>query len=330
VTHRGGAVRAILLCAVVAPSLVSAQQLPLDDRVRLAEVRRLAHAIQDSVWPAWSSAPFAVLLVTDSLEFLLWHPRPSADFRSFGYDSLLATDVRARPRSFAPSLLATFPAVGGVPTIVVGQAAPTGKRSTEWVLTLMHEHFHQLQTSRPGYYAAVDSLHLARGDQTGMWMLNYPFPYDSAPVHRLFGSLAEELVTALGAPVEGPAADAQHRVTSARRALRAALAPDDARYLEFQLWQEGVARYVELACARLASRGYVPGAAFVALPDYTPYAAAQSRLRDQLLRELRALDLGTDRRVSFYPIGAATALLLDRSAPRWKEHYFTRLLTLEP
>src|SRR5207249_765319 len=80
-------------------------------------------------------------------------PRPTPDFTGLGYDSLLATDVLVRDRHFAPNLLATFPAVAGVSTIVVGLPAATNKNSTEWVLTLLHEHFHQLQTSRPGYYA---------------------------------------------------------------------------------------------------------------------------------------------------------------------------------
>ena len=304
-------------------AIQSPPHLPPDDRVRLAEVRRLSHAIQDSVWSGWNTAPFAVLLVTDSVEFLLWHPRPSPDFRTLGYDSVLASDVLVRPRTQPPGLLATFPAVSGVPTIVVGQPARTGKSSTEWVLTLLHEHFHQFQTSRPGYYAAVDSLKLARGDQTGMWMLNYPFPYDSVPIQRLVAGLAAGLVTALSAPAGGSAAEAL-------RALHAALGPDDAHYLDFQLWQEGVARYIEYACALQASRAHAPSAAFAALPDYMPYAAAASRVHDRLLRELRAIDLGANRRVSFYPLGAATALLLDRAAPRWKDQYFTHLFRLEP
>ena len=156
--------------------------LPAADRVRLAEAFRLAAAVGDRVWPGWSEAPFAVLLVTPEREFLLCHSRPSADFSRVGYDSLLGTEVFVRPRVFPTTFLATVPAVGGVPTIVVGQPANTGQASTRWVLTVLHEHFHQLQYSRPGYDAGVAALGLARGDSTGMWMLNYAFPYESAAV----------------------------------------------------------------------------------------------------------------------------------------------------
>src|SRR2546426_10031760 len=69
--------------------------------------------------------------------------------------------VSARKRVSPPALLATFPAVTGVTTIVIGEPTNTGKTSTEWVLTVLHEHFHQLEYSHPGYYAGVDSLRLS-------------------------------------------------------------------------------------------------------------------------------------------------------------------------
>jgi hypothetical protein len=75
-------------------------------------------------------------------------------------------------------------AVGGVATIVVGQPAHTGQTSTRWVLTALHEHFHQLQFSQPGYYPGVTALGLARGDTTGMWMLNHGFPTTLWPCRR--------------------------------------------------------------------------------------------------------------------------------------------------
>src|SRR5262245_10000077 len=178
----------------------------------------------------------AVLLVTDSTEYLIGHPRPTSEFALLGRDSVLGRDVFVRARRFPPTLLATFPAVGGTATIVVGSAERTDKSSAEWVLTLLHEHFHQWQSSLPDYYAKANGLGLARGDTTGQWMLNYPFPYDSAPVQQAVKALATSLARA--EPIE--------TVTRQREALRRILSQDDDRYLEFQLWQEGVPRYVEI------------------------------------------------------------------------------------
>ena len=82
--------------------------------------------------------------------------------------------------------------------MVVGSAERTGKSSTGWVLTLMHEHFHQWQYSQPDYYPRLNALDLARGDTTGMWALEYAFPYDSVPVQRAVQRLADALASGAG------------------------------------------------------------------------------------------------------------------------------------
>ena len=52
-----------------------------------------------------------------------------------------------------------------------------------------------------------------------------------------------------------------------------------------------------------------------------PYGeAADTALRD-LRRQLEQLDLAQQRRVAFYPIGGAWALLLDETRGDWKPAY---------
>ena len=65
------------------------------------------------------------------------------------------------------------------------------KTSTPWVVTMLHEHFHQLQDSQPNVFQDVMALDLAGGDQTGMWMLNYPFPYKDEKINVEFEQLGE-------------------------------------------------------------------------------------------------------------------------------------------
>jgi hypothetical protein len=297
--------------------------IPAADRTLLAEAFRLAAAVEDSVWPGWSAAPFPVLLVAPDREYLVRQSHPSPDFARAGYDSLLASDVYVRPRQFPVNLLATFPAVAGVPTIVIGEPGNTGKHSTAWVLTLMHEHFHQLQYSRPDYQAGVRSLDLAHGDQSGMWMLNFPFPYDSAVVQARYATFA-------GSLAQRAAPDAVASAIRARTALQAALSAEQYRYLAFQLWQEGVARYTELAVARRAAAGGEPAAAFRALPDYTTYAAEARRLEQGIESGITAVELGEEKRVAFYATGPAYALLLDAVAPGWRDRYFETGFSLDP
>ncbi len=296
--------------------------LPERDRVRLAEVIRLAAPVRDRVWPGWSTTPMPILLVTDSVEYLIGFERPGGGFQPGQYDTLLQRAVWVRPRTLDPALAATFPAVGGAPTIVIGSAERLGKSPTSWVLTVFHEHFHQMQYRWPGYYPAVARLGLAGDDSTGRWMLDYPFPYDSAPVQDAVRRFARSLAQAPAAQEDPPTA--LREALTARDAVRAVLSPADGRYLDFQLWQEGVPRYIELAVARAAAEAGKPAEAFRQLPDYEPYAAAADRARKGLQARLEDMSLGDDRRVSFYPLGAALALLLDRAGRDWKKDYFKR------
>jgi len=315
----------LLLGVAAAPRVVFPQatpQLRQPDRVRLAEAARLADRFCDRLWPGWERTALQVLLVSDSAEFLMGSPRPTPEFTPLGRDSLLHREVWTRPRHFSPTLLATFPAVGGVPTIVIGSAERTNKSSSAWVLTVLHEHFHQWQYSQPGYFAGVARLALARGDTTGQWMLNYPFPYDSAPAQLAIRQLASGLLRALDAPPRSRGR-ALKDVVAARESLRTGLAAADYRYFEFQLWQEGVARFIEYAAAR-AAQSDQPSAEFRSLPDYQAYGKTADSARRSLRRELEELNLGKQRRVAFYPLGAAIALLLEETQPDWKRAYAER------
>jgi hypothetical protein len=292
--------------------LAAAQAMPHADEVRVREFYRFAIRTQDRVWPGWSKTPAPLLLVTKDAEFLTHFPSPPADF------TRISDVFFARPRHFAASFQATFPAFGLPATIVIGEPAATeSKTSTPWLIVVMHEHFHQLQWSRPGYLEGVEALGLARGDKTGMWMLNYPFPYERPDVARGFAELRDALLA--GAP------DYAER----RRRFFGQLAPDDAKYLEFQLWQEGIARYTQVACAE-AGADYRPTGAFAALPDYTPFAAEAATARRRTLDELKRADLASWKRNVVYSFGAAEGFLLDRVSPDWKQRYFERPFTLAP
>src|SRR6476620_5746454 len=131
---------ALALLTTVAPTTMPGRASPRlgqEDRVRIAEARRLANEVSEQVWPGWGKTPFSILLVSDSVEFLIGRERAPNDFSSLGYDQMLRSEVWVRRRQFPPTLLATFP-FAGVPTTVIGSAERTGKSSTAWVLTLLH------------------------------------------------------------------------------------------------------------------------------------------------------------------------------------------------
>ena len=303
-----------------------------DDRVRIAEAFRMGEKLGDHVWKGWSKAPFAVLLVTPEHEFLIRHPQPSKDFTALGYDALLKSEVYFRKRVFATHFLATFPAVGGVSTIVVGQPENTdAKTSTRWVVTLFHEHFHQLQDSQPDFYTKVNALGLARGDETGMWMLNFPFPYEKAEVKEQFSAVSKALAAALRAQREKGFAGKLSSYLTARKRFQEMLAPDDYKYFSFQLWKEGVARYTEERISSEAAWRYRPSKEFTALKDVTPtsFADDAEEALVKIVADLPKIPLDKWQRVAFYPFGAAEAMLLDRVNPNWKKRYFTEKFFLD-
>ncbi len=284
----------------------------------------MSEKLSERVWKGWSKAPFAVLLVTPEHEFLVRHPQPSKDFISIGYDPLLKSEVYFRKRVFQPGLLATFPAVGGVSTVVIGQAENTeAKISTRWVVTLFHEHFHQMQDSEPDFYKEAHALGLARGDETGMWMLNFPFPYERTEVREQFSTASHALADALRAPQRKDFRDKLSIYLAARKNFEQLLPPDDYKYFSFQLWKEGVGRYTEYRIAKEAAARYKPSKEFAALKDFTPFADDARQLLDRMMNDLDKMSLDKRQRTAFYSFGAAEAMLLDRANPKWQQLYFT-------
>lgn len=266
-----------------------------------------------NLWSGWDRAPFGLLLVEGDQERLLCDDRSPTGFGPTSPDPVTGCPQRSRARSFPPGLLAAMPAFGPPSVIVVGTPAATHHDPAEWRRVLFHEHFHQYQAIQPGYWDRVVALNLSRGDQTGMWMLNYAFPYADAVAQARVAEAGRVLaqVLAHGRPTT---ADLR-RYLAARAAVQAAVSPDDFRYLDFQLWQEGVARWTEFSAGELSSDASV--------------RAAGASLRRDTLAQLAALDLGRDQRVSVYALGAGEALLLDACAPGWRDRYL-REVTLSP
>ena len=201
--------------------------------------------------------------------------------------------------------------------------------STPWLVTLMHEHFHQLQNAQPGYFQAVEDLGLSRGDNTGMWMLNYPFPYEKQEVTQAFSRLRDLLLGTVTETDNKKFAKLAGYYLRERKRFFAQLTPDDHKYLSFQLWQEGIARYTQIRAAEAAAR-YQPSAEYAALPDFESFSAYAARARSETLEQLGRIDLAKSKRTIVYSFGAAEGLLLDRINPKWKQEYFKHPLSTDP
>lgn len=289
---------------------------------------KIAQFSGEKIWGGIEKAPFALLLVTDSVEFLINHPAPSSDFSFLGNDSILASKVYYRKTVFNKHFLATFPAVGELNTIVVGTPENTGKHSTDWIITLLHEHFHQYTYSSPNYYADVAKLELSGGDQSGMWMLNYPFPYKDSIVNAQYSRYTGALADALSAIGTDSFASSVQTYAAERNRFREILKPPDYRYFSFQIWQEGIARYTEFKVLE-ALETYTPSPEVSLLPDFIPFR----NYREQFLRKQKDRTAGwslrNHQRECFYALGLGEGLILDKLNPAWREKYQTERFYIE-
>jgi hypothetical protein len=293
----------------------SAAAVPSNDDAALgpvlAKVRAHAQAVGDRIWPGYGAAPFEFLLTLEDREVLLCRTAPTAQasFTPDGVDPATRCSRQVRPRStLANSMLAAMPLFGLPPTIVMGTPTLTHRTQGAWVRTIYHEHFHQYQYSQPGYFAKLTALDLTGGDTTGMWVLNYPFPYREPAVGQAYGAAS----LALAAAVEARGTPAFRQrfddYLAARSTFERSVSARDWRYLELELWQEGVARWTEIAVARTD-------------PDPLVETAAEN-LERATVAALSKPDLPGRGREIVYAHGAAEAMLMEACDPRWRRGYF--------
>ncbi len=318
----------VLVILSLSHSYAQQPDMRMEDKVRIREAMNISKLYAGKFWRGINDAPFPIILVTDSVEFLLNHPSPSADFTLLGDDPVLGTNMYYRRATFNKHFLSTFPAVKGLNTIVVGTPENTGTNSTSWITTILHEHFHQYVYTSPGYYEAVNLLNLSGGDQSGMWMLNYPFPYGDSAVVRQYGVYTRALTQTLST-IGADSFGSQFRVYLAeRKRFQQLLKPADYRYFSFQVWQEGIARYTEYKFLELLGE-YAPSKEVASLPDYIPFGKYREQFYQNQTTRITQWDLNEHRRDCFYAVGLGEGLILDRLDPTWREKYLSEKFYIE-
>jgi hypothetical protein len=290
----------------------------------IAEARTIAQQDGNTIWPGFAKTPFPILLIEKKNSFLFCPAGPAKDFDPLGTEYVTGCLVKTRKPEFAPDLQATFPAVDDTPTVVIGMPAQTQGNGTAWIATLLHEHMHQTQMGRADYPAQIKALGLEGDVQDGAWMLNFPFSYADPKTGEAFATMAHELLGALEAKTGAQLRSHMLRYHAARRAAFGRITAQEARYAEFQLWQEGVARYSEIALAEAAIDGAKRR------KSAHDYSALALNLRARVRQNLRHFDLAKNGRVSFYALGAGEALLLDRTRPNWRNQYFDSGMAMGP
>jgi hypothetical protein len=297
----------LFLLAVLVAAAAPSPTAP-DVGASVAKVRSFARSSGDRLWPGYGSASFEFLLVAGDKEELLCRAAVPDGFNADGKDPTSGCAKYNRPRSGLPdTLLAAMPIFGPPSTIVMGTPESTGRASADWTRTILHEHFHQWQDSFPDMFIRMRELDLAGDDKTGMWMLNYPFPYSDPAVISAFNEASRMLAAAVDARGKPGFRNALSRYLDARAQLAKAAGDKNWRYAELELWKEGVARWTEI---QLGKR----------YPDPAVRASA-IRLEQQSRAWLDRPDIVKSGREFVYPYGTAEAMLLEACDPGWRRAY---------
>lgn len=313
----------LLLC------VYSYSQVPsvrLEDKTRIREAIKIQDEVGNEVWDGITRVPITLLLITEDIEFLFNHPYPSSEFIFLENDTITKSNIYYRSRQFPVHLQAAFPAVNGVSCVVIGTPENTNTTSNQWILTVLHENFHQYQTSQPYYFKRVEALGLSGGDETGMWQLNYPFPYEDEKVNSSFSAYSLALTYAIEARNQENFATLVYETIRARNAFKNSVSEKDFAYFTFQIWQEGIARYTEFNYLK-ALREYIPTNEFENLKDYKPFTEMETKYFEQELEILKNQVLSEEQRLVVYSIGLAEGVLLDCKMPNWKNEYFSSLVS---
>ena len=307
----------------------NAQHIRLEDKKRINEAIKISNLYGNQIWKGFNATPFSIILIYDDNEYLINHPNPSSDFKLLGFDNELNSNVYFRKRVFNKHFLATFPAVNGVNCIVVGTPENTNLNSSQWIITLLHEHFHQYVNDSPNYFNEVEALNLSKGDTSGMWMLNYPFPYQDQNVIASYKTYTQALQELSEMNISDTSFKSAYKTfLKARNQLKSQLPNEDYAYFSFQLWQEGIARYTEYKFLELLTN-YEPSKDIIKLDDYIPFKTLKSSFLQKELENISALKLQEHKRVCFYAIGLAEGLILDKVNPEWRDLYLSKKFYLE-
>ncbi|QXT36139.1 hypothetical protein KV697_01835 [Sphingomonas sanguinis] len=298
----------MILAMMTGLALAGAELPPEPERVMLAEVQHLYRGAGNRLWPGFDRVPLDLVLIGPEQETLFCHGVVKG-FTRAGRDPRTKCSLQIRPRKLAIDLSSAADFFPGGETIAIGYPKALEMTPAYWKATVLHEAFHLYQWHMPGYAHAVASLGLSAGSTNGSWMLNYPFPYADPQVGAAFLAMGDAGLAFLEAKSPRERRAATHAYVAAREAALAKVSPMDRRYYEFQVGQEGVARWTELTLARQGD---------AAMRDD---AVERWRGLATSLRAVREQGFKVWKRGALYVYGTIEAEMLERAGVDWRQEY---------
>jgi hypothetical protein len=310
-----------------------AGQLDELDKLRLVEAIHLRQALGERAWPDFGRMDIPLIIWNRVYSFLVglaqapqgWEPTPDDLFQGQPYFRQKSVD----PQNF------TVP-VGGTWAASMATKSETDaflrqvfrdflpplvedifpyrlmiQPSEVQISAVTHESFHVFQQNRaPERLAAAEDAH-QQGER--YWQA------DSA-----MGEYWREEIDLLYQAIQAESEDEVARLARAfldqrqSRRAKAALSTELVEYERQLEWEEGLAKYVELAIWRAGFEAADYQPVLAGDPDFKDYRNFPGRLKQELSQMKRQAGQAGETR--FYYTGMAQALLLDRLNPGWKSH----------
>ncbi len=307
-----------------APPTAAATASRLPERLResraaIAEAFALVDTFGERMFPGWPDAPKDIMLIDEEVAWLFCAAAAPQGWVPVERDAITGCEVWRAPAPFPADSKKTLETFNNRPTVVIGTTEALGLSGGRFALALVRERLHQLQMSTPDFRSATLALGLHGGDETGKWMQGYDFPFNDRETRKQVAGRSIMLASAVQA-LSWPTRsfeDTTSTYLTVRQSTMDYLSAADARYMELCVWQEGVARYVEVAMAEKA----------IQRNTYN-YAAIAKTMKAELVKELRWPSILSRGRAIFSAIGAGEALVLDRHRPKWRGGYLTERFTL--
>jgi hypothetical protein len=307
------------------------------DKARLEEALHLRQQLGESVWPGWGSAKSPVLLWNRHDSFLVAYPSLPAGWTLVSGDTFQDSPYYHQPtvdpQNFALQVderwvasMATKWEMDAFMIELFRGILPPGIKAVfpYWLLVLpsevqitgvLHESFHVYQAEVSG--SRLQDAESAHRLGAAYWQADEAMRADWKQETAL-------LARALAASSDSEARQLAVQFLEQRAQRRQAhgLAQDLVGYERQLEWEEGLAKYVELAIWRQASAAqeYQPVAAMSTDRQFKRYATFQQRWRQEV-RQMQT-QAGREGETRFYYTGMAQAMLLDRLLPEWKDGAF--------
>ncbi len=341
----------LLVCSASALSNLTLSKGPatLDqltdlDKARLAETLYLKARLGEQVWSGWGETAIPVILWNNDYSFLIGFDTPPDGWEAFSDTTLDGAPYyrqkTADPQNFAVrvgdrwagSLATKYETDAFMMNVFRDILPPVIEHIFPYRLLILpsevqmtgvlHETFHAYQTMTA--QTRLDAAEAAHRLGERYWDAD-------EPMHDTWKAEIDLLARALQTEDDAEARQLAGQFLEQRRQRRETytLSPALVNYERQLEWEEGLAKYVELAMWQAASTtaDYTALPAMEADPDFKGYATFPQRFKQEIGQmKTQATHEGETR---FYYTGMAQAMLLDRLLPEWKNHVFADGVWLE-